>query len=324
MPTRIFISHRTDDERIASVFSRNFQRWGVEESEIFQSSNARSGAKIGSALMPQLLQALEEAVLCLWVFTTHDRQEYCAFECTVAMDPKTGNTNTRLAVFQVADEELTLFPGHVFFRNTEKEIRRFVHQFHKEPGFYQQDKAYRPTLSDERIGEMAQALYDDLVALELRGGHQDIVRWDRFTLSLSQQDAAKLAGTGTESGRRELLENAAIVSAHFGSALLHFGYTETTSEVTLRQLVDRWKRDVMAEPYTRSGWVDGICDEMFRAIQNMPARPRWDLMKSPVYNSDWFYPVVNHARLMPDGGFEFDIYMYRLPGALPYVATEPR
>ena len=61
-------------------------------------------------------------MLCLWIYTTRDRQEFCVHECTWAMDPRVGNANTRVVVFQVADEELCLFPGQVFFRNTEKDF----------------------------------------------------------------------------------------------------------------------------------------------------------------------------------------------------------
>ena len=320
MPTHIFISHRHEDERIASVFSHNFRRWNVPANEIYQSSDARSGPTLGAELRPQLYHALEEAVLCLWIYTTRDRQEFCVHECTWAMDPRVGNANTRVVVFQVADEELRLFPGQVFFRNTEKDLRRFVHQFHTEAGFYFQDKPFLPTVGDDLISDRARDLYKDLLDLQLPGSHRDRWRWDRFTLSLTKQEVVNLEAVHDDSGRRELLKSAAAVVAYFGSALVHFGYMADTPNLTLKNLVDRWDADVKSGPFTRAGWVDSICDEIYRAIHNMPARPRWELMRSPQYASDWFFPILNHARIMPDGGFEFDIYMYRLPGELPYVA----
>ena len=320
MSTRIFISHRTEDERIASVFNHNFQRWNVPANEIYQSSDARSGPTIGEQLLPQLYQALEEAVLCLWIYTTSERQEFCAHECTRAMGTRLGEANTRIAVFQVADEEVRLFPGQVFFRNTEKDLRRFVHQFHKEAGFYFQDKAFLPTASGDLVDDRARVLQKDLLDVQWPGRHQDRWRWDRFTLRLTGEEILKLEAVHDDNGRRELLKRSAIVADHFGRALEHFGYTTDASNITFKNLVDRWDTVVKSEPYTRTGWVDFICDEMYRAIHDIPAQPRWELMKSPLYSSYWFFPILNHARKMSDGGFEFDIYMYRFPGALPYVA----
>lgn len=320
MSTSIFISHRTEDERIASVFNHNFQRWNVPASEIYQSSDARSGPTIGGQLTDQLYKALEEAVLCLWIYTTPDRQEFCVHEVTRAMDPRLGNANTRIAVFQLADEELRLFPGQVFFRNTERELRRFVHQFHRETGFYHHDRPFLASASDDLISDRARDLQKDLRDLQWPGRHRDRWRWDRFTLSMTRQDVATLNSVQDESSRRHLLKHSASVVSHFGSVLEHFGYTPDAPDLTLQDLVERWDTFVKKEPHTRAGWVDSLCDEMYRAIHNIPTRPRWELMKSPQYSKDWFFPVLNHARIMPDGGFEFDIYMYRLPGELPYVA----
>jgi hypothetical protein len=56
---------------------------------------------------------------------------------------------------------------------------------------------------------------------------------------------------------------------------------------------------------------------MNRAIDDIPAQPTWELMRSLVYAEWWFYPIVNHVRLLSNGGWEFDIYMYRFPGKLP-------
>ena len=56
-----------------------------------------------------------------------------------------------------------------------------------------------------------------------------------------------------------------------------------------------------------------LLGEIHRAIDNSPASPEWKALNSANYVGSWFYPVVNHVRVLPDGSMEFHIYIYRLP-----------
>lgn len=67
------------------------------------------------------------------------------------------------------------------------------------------------------------------------------------------------------------------------------------------------------------GWIQELCEEMNRSIENRPSQSSWELMKSATVPEWRFYPILNHVRLQPDGSFEFDVYLYRVPEALPAI-----
>jgi hypothetical protein len=89
-------------------------------------------------------------------------------------------------------------------------------------------------------------------------------------------------------------------------------------DLALSQLIQRWREEVGDEvDDTTHDWINELCEELLRAIRNTPAKPRWALMPSRLAPGWWFYPIVNHQKIKGDGSMEFEVYLYRLPGALP-------
>jgi hypothetical protein len=100
---------------------------------------------------------------------------------------------------------------------------------------------------------------------------------------------------------------------------MHFGYVAKMRDLALSQLIQRWREEMADEEddTTPRDWINELCEELLRAIRNTPAKPRWALLRSRMSPGWWFYPVVNHQRIKGDGSMEFEVYMFRLPGALP-------
>ena len=122
-----------------------------------------------------------------------------------------------------------------------------------------------------------------------------------------------------------MIRNEALVINKHGSALEHFDFQLQGSqddshledirgeEKTLEDLIERWSAAMQPGSDTLPPWADEMIEEMRRAIVSKPASPPSQLMKSTrTYRNDWFYPLVNHVRRMPDDRMEFVVYMYRL------------
>ena len=317
MEKSIFISHKHEDKKIADVFKKNFQLWNVSLGNIFQSSDYRTSSVIGEPLKPQLREALANAVLVLLIYTDSDKDwEFCLWECGVATDPR-DQQPTRIALFQSGEQLSRVFQDEVVFKLDNEEIRKFTEQFHKKAGFVYADKPFQEDVQADILQKRADDLYNDLSLLSIPGKREERYRWDHFTLDLLPAQTENVRSEVNPEKRIELLIQESRVVHSFGQALLHFNYTTGTKDLTFKKLINRWKEYWNNEGDVPQGWIREICEEMNRAINNIPAKPAWQLMRSVVYENWWFYPIVNHARVLPNGGVEFDIYMYRFPGALP-------
>jgi hypothetical protein len=148
-----------------------------------------------------------------------------------------------------------------------------------------------------------------------------------FTLSFDAQSVREIIMSHGD--RREisgttlsLIQSKGEVVYDFGQALVHFGFDPKTSGLKLADLIHRWLSE---GPTEEKAWINELCEELLRAMRSTPAKPVWALILSGLYPNWWFYPVVAHQRIKHNGGMQFDIYMYRVPGALPArtYAIEP-
>jgi len=323
MGTSIFISHRHDDRDIATVFSKHFQKWNVPQEEIFLSSDPKAGVAIGEPLRPQLKQALAEARLVLLIYTLSDADwEFCVWECGVATNPADNTPKTRVALFQVGSQKSRVFKGEAVFRLSRDDIAKFVDQFHKLDNFFREGPAFQPTIDPDILRDRTDCLYEELRPFALTDKLEERPLWDRFTLRIRSNEVREIRECLSEAhtdGAKDrafdfLLRNAHVIDS-FGMALLHFGYAAGTQDLTLEKLIECW-RDTIASETDPHGWIPALCQEMCRSIEDRPAQPSWELMKSAQFPEWWFLPIVNHVRLKPDS-FEFDVSLYRFPGSLP-------
>ena len=308
----VFVSHKHSDAAIATVISNFISKASAGAVKVHNSSNPNfEGPRIGKNLNNELKKALAQAQVVILIFTSEGEDwQYCMWECGVATDPRDETPETKIAVFQVTQDSSRVFHDQVVFKNDAEDILKFVTQFHRNEGFVVTGEIFAPDVPEATLKRRATDLHNDLRKVAPQGVREERYRWDRFTLRIDP-DAIKRIEKETGDKRIKLITEEAKVQDAFGEALLHFGYTSEVRNKSLKDLVERWKAGVGAKAPT--GWIDELSKEMNRAIDAQPADPPSELMASNRVKNWWFYPVVNHAVVMPDGSFEFNIYLYRLP-----------
>ncbi len=317
MEAIIFISHRHADKNIAKVINNHLQDWGIPPNNIYQSSSAIGGGpRVGDPLAQDLKEALyrANAVILIYTFTDQD-WSYCMYECGIATDPQ--SPNTRIVVFQTTNDRPKVFKDQILVTITENDILRFTTQFHKHEGFIPNQPALAPQIAEEIIKQRSKRLYNNLYDAIPHRSAEERYRWDFFTLRLDSESLTKINHQQSQDIKIKIIQEESEVIKHFGQALEHFGFDRYATNLKLNSLISQWNKITSKRTNIPKTWIQGLCEEMLRAIESIPAEPTWELMKSNVYPDWWFYPIVNHVKINPDESIQFQIYMYRVPGTLP-------
>lgn len=314
MPTerKIFLSHRFTDKQIADVVRRHLGIWGFDN-VIFQASAPGLGPTVGEYITDAIKDALSQAKLVILIYTLTDQDwAFCMWECGLATHPKQGDTRT--IVFQCNPYDVPkTFEGQLLVKVDKDGIKNFTTQFHRDENFFLGEPAVRAGITDETVENLSTAFYNDLRAVIPPGQREDRYRWDFLTLQLSQADTNELKDK-EESEILPSLSHKAVIVKHFGEALKHFGYANVEPGLKLADLIERWEERTKDRESVPGDWIKEIGSEIYRAIDNSPANPEWKRLNSVNYAGSWFYPVVNHVRVLPDGSMEFDVYFYRSLG----------
>lgn len=317
MSRKTFISHRHSDANIATVIRDHLQLWGLGEKEIFQSSVSTSGPKIGELLTKELSDALATTKLVILVYTFADEDwSYCMYECGLATVPGTDQKKTRVVVFQCSPDKPKVLENQVLVRINEQDIQKFVTQTHREADFWPGEPPLRPDITDQAVSTFSKGFFDAIAPNVPEGRLVQRQRWDCFTLHLPKEQATSLSEMSLDENEdkvHEVLSNACTVRSWFGEPARHFGYDAFRDDMPLKDLITRWQKTTEHLGCSDS-WIDALIAELGHAIQGIPATPTFDLLRSARTGTDWWFnAVVNHVRILPDGDFEFDVYMYRIP-----------
>ncbi len=87
-------------------------------------------------------------------------------------------------------------------------------------------------------------------------------------------DPRKLQDIGEESARHAFIRTECMVTDAFGEALKHFGYSNLERDLSLAMLLERWKEATQDRQRVPTGWIEELTAEMYRAIDNRPAKPK--------------------------------------------------
>ena len=237
----------------------------------------------------------------------------------MAIDPR--EFNTRIAVFQCASDIPAPFQDQLVVKMTRESIANFVKRFHVDEGFFPGEGAFAEDIGADALAKRTADFYDDLSSAIPLGAREERYRWDFFTLELDREIVEDIKGRENESECTKLVESHCVLKQRpFGKALQHFGFDQFEANLKLVDLVTRWQDAARGEDVPQD-WIEALCHDIHRAINNRPAEPRWAILKSALVENWWFYPILNHVRIMPDGRIEFDVYMYRSGEATAAVAT---
>ncbi len=311
---KIFISHRHDDKKIADVINNNLQLWGISENSIYQSSAAAGGGPtFGEDLNENLRNALDEAEVVFLVYTFSDMDwSYCMYECGLATNPK--QPNTKIIVFQTTEDIPKVLENQIRVKITPENLYRFTEQFHKDKNFFPAQEAFAPDISSYILQQKSDTFYQDLLKVIPKHKTDQRKRWDFLRLKLNVDSLTKIEQEQSKDNQLNIIQEESEVIDYFGDATKHFGYYSFKKPDLFKKLIERWQ-NINAE--NRQEWIQELFEEMLRGINDAPAEPTWELMKSKRWTDFWMYPVVNHITVNPDDSMEFQIYIYRLPGSLP-------
>lgn len=314
--SQIFISHRHEDKDVVDVIRNNLQDWGHRT--MFQSSDARHGPRIGAPLDAELRAALADSRLVLLVYTYGENDwSFCMWECGVAASAKA--ESLRIVVFQCTDDVPKLFEGQKRIAISPDDILRFTTQFHREPDFFPGGEPFDSTVDEALLNRRSKRLYEELRPVIPVRRLEEIYRWDSLTLELAPEVVSEIK-EGDDVTDSRLVRQECKVCRAFGEATKHFGFDGPIADEPFENLVLRWNALVQdkKDQNIPSAWVDDLYGEILRSIHRTPSKPTWNFLKSMRPNTNWwFYPVVNHVRVKPDGKMQFDIYLYQVPGPVP-------
>jgi hypothetical protein len=327
----VFLSHRTDDKPIADTIHKYLKKCGVKEKHIFYSSTTDEGQRpsAGQALEPAIAKALYESDLFILVYTQADEDwQWCMYELGLAQDSnflaKKGKYNTTVVVFQCTPDGPKVTQGIIRVMVNEESINNFVVDLCTNKDFIPNCLPTLQNAGRDLLDPIAKDFFRDLKEVIPTQPSKDIWRWDWFKLKLTAEDISSYKqAEDNEKKEKHIRDKAKVIQGH-GSALRHFNYAPVVSHrssgmfdvndpTTLSNLIQRWNRKKGMDEDDSPPWASEIISEIMKSIDEDPASPQQELMKSAEeYLSDWYYPIVNHVKRQSDGSMEFFIYMYRL------------
>lgn len=319
---KIFISHRHDDNKIASSLRKQLQSWGIPEDCIFQSSSNSQAGKVGRPIKQEIKRFLEQAKLVILIYTHPELNwDYCMYECGLATDPATVQTN--VIVFQCTSNQPRVFRDELLIVTDADGIKRFTHQFHQKDDFFPGLPAYDPDLGIEGMDIRSTSLLDSLKPFLPSQETRNDIRWGYFTLLLPPEVIRSIKEPNSihDSYRACMKDhmNITVVDAA-GWGLRHFGYQENEPGLSLNKVIGRWKSKI--EEYDDSGnenedWISELNMEVCRSVRNDPPQISWAPLKSVYPHINWYVcPVINEVRYKADGNVELVIFMYRVDMAI--------
>lgn len=310
MSRSIFICHRHDEKDIADVLNKHLQLWGILKEDIFQSSDAKGGARIGGMLDDELRKALSKANLLIFIYThgVHD-WSYCTWECGLAIDVTSENTN--IVVFECVKDSPSMFQTKVRVRVTPEGIKQFTHQFHNEVNFFANEPPFNPNYSDDILKEKTNLFYDDLKRVIPGGEDKETPLLHLIRLSLAHQDVKKVSEVTEPEDAHDYICGNLIIETASPYCPQHFGFSTFDEKMKWSDAVKRW-RDETQQANASDSWAQDLYTEIWRAIHKIPARPAGKAIISVAESDRHYVPLLCLMREYPDGKVDFNVYLHRI------------
>jgi hypothetical protein len=315
----LFISHRTADKAIADVVRDFVTTRSSGNVDVFQTSTWEAhGPRIGGDINRELRQALWNADALILIFTRQEGDwSYCMWECGVATEPSSDDTN--VIVFQCGRDLPRVFAHQVAVdvRNDGK-VRTFVNNFLTSPNFFPtQERAltgFQP--NDANVDRAAREFFEALNRVV--PGEGDVEEWPALPylqLEVGADDSLRIRDEPQPDKRlqlaREALLEAPIAGGDSAAARL-FGMPTVPASEPLRVLVQAWTETY---PQQETEWLMSLAEQITRAVQWQFPAVRWSLMRSTDSGDNtWYGPFVAHVRRFPNRAMQFDVYFQKFAG----------
>lgn len=324
----IFISHKHADSKIAQVLAAFCEKRAGGRVEVFLSSNPKfKGPRIGKNLKTELMETLWRTDVLLLVYTSATDYDwsYCMWECGVAMDSQSPETN--IIVFQCGTDSPPLFEDATRI-NARKldDIKRFVDPFLRAQDFFPSLKAsltsnYKDEFVDDDVKELHKG-FGDVLPKDGGGASQEWPTWPYLRIELPLNEVEKMS-QASEAERvalaHKLVTDFGVVAESDPRASQLFGQGSFQSRMKLADLLKLWKGK---NPEAEATWFDSCCEQiMMGASRGFPVI-RWTPLREANGSSE-YTPVVSRIKSRPYAGTVlFDIYFYNLsdPRAIPVTS----
>ena len=305
----IFISHRHEESELADTVSHHLQLWGIDKDQIFQSSDAEAGAPVWGDVKQGIISALARTNLLILIYTHNlPGWSYCMWECGLALNPGTEDTN--IIVFQCTEDVPELFQEKVRIQAKLDGILQFTTQFHKAENFFPKQPARYPKVSDKIIRERAENFYADFVkAIPGRQYKEETPLLHLITLSLSSQCIDKLEEWKTAEDANDFIRDNLLIKGASPHCPPHFGYRGFGDGMKWSEIVKRWESNI-GSTNGEDSWADALHSEIWRAVNNIPAQPAGLGLTSIEDPERHYVPLLCLMRNYPNGSAEFDVYLY--------------
>ena len=306
----LFISHKHSDAAIAKEIAHFVEKLGDIKVHL-SSSPEFEGPKFGPNLNAQLRQALWKTDVLILVYTTADENwSYCMWECGVATQQNSPNTN--IIVLQCGRdvpgpfEDVLRVNAHSF-----DDIKKLTHQLVRDPEIFPSlGRAIRDNVKDSLVNDWAREFHEKLV--KLLPGIPDLAddwsAWPyiRVELPKTELDAIRAANAAD---RRSVVQDKAVVIDSDKRAPDLFGRGRFSDRMPLAELAAIWK-DQMGR--SAAPWFESCCAQIASAA--LSEIPVIGLNAMRKVGADLAYtPVVSRVQSLPFAKVvRFDIDFYNL------------
>ena len=313
----LFISHKHVDHKIANVLGEFAKERSLGRVKVHLSSDPNfEGPKIGKSLTDQLKQALRNTNTVVLLYTSADQDwSYCMWECGVALDPETEDTN--ILVLQCGNDVPGPFADQVRINARRRDdILRFVQMFLTEPDFFPGFDEPVATFQaiDPQITKAADELFSNLQAVLPPLEEEPTEEWPawpflKVELTLDQVDYLRnLDFSARKDWTTEELPKLGLVAESDGRVQELFGKAKFPINLPLNQILTYW---VNGHPNLAKDWFDGLCNQLTVAALGEFPVIHWAHLTGP--RGAKYIPILSRVTRIPSQRkMQFHIYFYNI------------
>lgn len=295
---KIFISHKhvgCDKEiaRIVAEFCEN--KCNGRVSVHLSSSPDFEGPKIGKGLNDQLRKTLWNTDVLILIYTTPDQDwSYCMWECGVAMDSQSPETN--IIVLQCGEAVPSPFNADLRVSAKNKDdIKKFVTELLKTPDFFPGlAEAIFPTAKESYISDSADELFNKLAGVLPSVDEGSSNSWSTWPAILIEMPK-RLVDNFTGKNIQNLGDWKSFISAHGTIDMVDSRVAQMFGKISLPTHV---KFEELSKISGVNGWYDSICHQIMMGSHRDFPIIKSESIKSKS-DSELYTPILTFIKQMP-------------------------
>ncbi len=268
----LFISHKHDDEAIASKVAKFVRTITGGQVDVYQSSTPEfEGPRVGKPLKDELRDALWRTDVVILVYTSQDKDwSWCMWECGLATVPD--SPNTAIIVLRCLPDKPAVFEEEVHaLAWDEDSMVSLAYRFGDEDLFPSLN-APATGLEKPELKEEGTQLFEELQTVIPETPSENWATWPFIRLEAPSAAIDELAERMTTQNisdiATELAPQVQVIASSSAVASL-FGLVEISGSMSLSELVDQWEQIV---PGRSKEWLNVMVTQMLDGAQKTTPR----------------------------------------------------